>query len=66
MCLAVCGRIISIGTAAGGDPGLWRCATVDFGGLRQTVSLACLPEARVGDQVLVHVGLALSVVRDAL
>jgi hydrogenase maturation factor len=26
------------------------------------VSLACLPEARVGDRVLVHVGVALSVV----
>jgi hydrogenase expression/formation protein HypC len=28
------------------------------------VSLACLPEARVGDRVLVHVGLALSLVED--
>jgi len=45
------------------DP-LWRQAEVDFGGVRQTVSLACLPEARVGDRVLVHVGLALSLVED--
>jgi hydrogenase expression/formation protein HypC len=49
-----------------GNPGmdvdLWRTAEVDFGGVRQRVSLACLPEARVGDQVLVHVGFALSVV----
>ena len=37
---------------------------MDFGGVRQQVSLACLPEARVGDRVLVHVGLALSVVLD--
>jgi hydrogenase expression/formation protein HypC len=28
------------------------------------VSLACLPEARVGDRVLVHVGVALSLVHD--
>jgi hydrogenase expression/formation protein HypC len=28
------------------------------------VSLACLPEARVGDRVLVHVGLALSLVQE--
>ena len=35
---------------------------MDFGGVRQQVSLACLPEARVGDRVLVHVGLALSLV----
>ena len=45
------------------DP-LWRQAEVDFGGVRQTVSLACLPEAQVGDRVLVHVGLALSLVED--
>jgi hydrogenase expression/formation protein HypC len=39
-------------------------AQVDFGGVRQQVSLACLPEAQVGDQVLVHVGLALSIVEE--
>lgn len=43
---------------------LWRMAEVDFGGVRQQVSLACLPEAAVGDRVLVHVGLALSLVDD--
>ncbi|MFN6133563.1 MAG: HypC/HybG/HupF family hydrogenase formation chaperone [Synechococcaceae cyanobacterium] len=41
---------------------LWRVAEVDFGGVRQLVSLACLPEAQEGDQVLVHVGIALSLV----
>ena len=55
------------GTAAGSrvaaDP-LWRVAEVDFGGVRQQVSLACLPQARVGDRVLVHVGFALSVVEE--
>jgi hydrogenase expression/formation protein HypC len=80
MCLAVPGRILSItcdapqGASGGGpadpppqpdDMGLWRMAEVDFGGVRQRVSLACLPEARVGDQVLVHVGFALSLVDDA-
>ncbi len=45
------------------DP-LWRVAEVDFGGVRQQVSLACLPEARVGDRVLVHVGFALSLVEE--
>lgn len=48
--------------AAAADDALWRQAEVDFGGVRQQVSLACLPEARVGDRVLVHVGLALSLV----
>lgn len=72
MCLAVPGRILSITRAAptdaagegGADTDLWRMAEVDFGGVRQRVSLACLPDARVGDQVLVHVGFALSVVDD--
>lgn len=45
---------------AGADDALWRVAEVDFGGVRQQVSLACLPEARVGDRVLVHVGLAIA------
>jgi len=65
------GRIVAIATAApaqaagaeAADP-LWRLAEVDFGGVRQPVSLACLPEARVGDQVLVHVGIALSLVAE--
>ena len=51
------------GDVLGGDP-LWRVAEVDFGGVRQQVSLACLPGARVGDRVLVHVGFALALVDD--
>ena len=74
MCLAVSGRILAIRSqlphdavavalARGeGDDPLWRVADVDFGGVRQQVSLACLPEARVGDSVLVHVGLAIALV----
>jgi hydrogenase expression/formation protein HypC len=69
MCLAVAGRILAIADqppAAAADPAdpLWRRAEVDFGGVRQQVSLACLPQARVGDRVLVHVGLALSIVEE--
>lgn len=71
MCLAVTGTILTIETepaaAASDRPGdsLWLRAQVDFGGVRQWVSLACLPQARVGDRVLVHVGLALSLVEGA-
>ncbi|MEN9877647.1 MAG: hypothetical protein RLZZ158_686 [Cyanobacteriota bacterium] len=67
MCVAVPGRILSIdhqppgGDSDAEDP-LWRIAQVDFGGVRQQVSLACLPEAQVGDRVIVHVGIALSLV----
>lgn len=63
MCLAVPGVILSIGGEPADDP-LWRVAEVDFGGVCQQVSLACLSEARVGDRVLVHVGMALSIVLD--
>jgi hydrogenase expression/formation protein HypC len=58
MCLAVPGKILDI---AGDDPYL-RTGRVSFSGIVKQVSLACVPEARVNDYVLVHVGMALSVV----
>lgn len=58
MCLAVPGRILDI---QGDDP-LFRTGRVSFGGVVKQVSLACVPEARTSDYVLVHVGMALSVV----
>jgi len=48
-----------------GDDPLFRTAQVYFGGVQREVSLACLPEARPGDWVLVHVGFALSVLDEA-
>lgn len=56
MCLAVPGRLVEV---EGDDP-LWRTGKVDFGGIHKEVNLACVPEAVVGDYVLVHVGMALS------
>jgi hydrogenase expression/formation protein HypC len=35
-------------------------AKVDFGGITRDACLSYLPEARVGDYVLVHVGFAIS------
>lgn len=35
-------------------------AVVEFGGLRRQVSLACVPDAAIGDYVLVHAGVAIS------
>jgi hydrogenase expression/formation protein HypC len=55
MCLAVPGQILSI---QGED--LERTGKVSFGGVVKEVNLACVPEARVGDYVVVHVGFALS------
>jgi hydrogenase expression/formation protein HypC len=39
---------------------LQRTGRVDFGGIVKEVSLACVPEAGVGDYVIVHVGMAIS------
>ncbi len=63
MCLAVPGRI-EVVEDPDGDP-LFRRAEVTFGGVRQTVSLACTPEAVSGDWVLVHAGLAIAVIDEA-
>jgi hydrogenase expression/formation protein HypC len=61
MCLAIPGKIASI---SGDDP-LMRTGKVDFGGILKEVSLAYVPEATVGDYVIVHVGFALSRVDEA-
>lgn len=58
MCLAVPGRILEISVTNPGFP----VGRVSFGGVVKEVSLACVPEARVNDFVMVHVGMALSVV----
>jgi len=54
MCLGIPGRITEIRQ----DP-LLRMGTVDFGGVSRAVCLACVPEAQVGDYVIVHVGFAI-------
>ncbi|MEQ9640570.1 MAG: HypC/HybG/HupF family hydrogenase formation chaperone [Alphaproteobacteria bacterium] len=61
MCLAVPGRLLSI---AGDDP-LLRTGRVDFGGIVKEISLAYVPEAKIDDFVLVHVGFALTVIDEA-
>jgi hydrogenase expression/formation protein HypC len=58
MCLAVPGRILGI---EGADPVL-RSGRVDFSGIVKTVNLSYVPDAQVGDYVLVHVGFAISTV----
>ena len=59
MCLAVPGDILSI---TEGTDALSRSARVNFGGITKTVSLAYVPEAVIGDYVIVHVGFALQIV----
>ena len=42
-----------------------RCGAVSFGGIVKQVSLAYVPEAKVGDYVIVHVGFAISTVDES-
>jgi len=49
--------------AVPGDAGsLMRFGKVSFGGIVKDVNLAYVPEAKVGDYVIVHVGFAISIV----
>ena len=56
MCLAIPGKIVSIR----GEEPLQRMGKIDFGGILKEACLACVPEAQIGDYVIVHVGFALS------
>lgn len=58
MCLAVPGKIISISD----DDRLMRGGRVSFGGAIKDVNLAFVPEAEIGNYVIVHAGFALSVI----
>jgi hydrogenase expression/formation protein HypC len=61
MCLAVPGKIVSIH----GDDPLLRTGRVDFAGIVKQVNLAYVPDARIGDYVLVHVGFAINTIDEA-
>lgn len=56
MCLAIPGKVVERIDAQ--PP--FTAATVEFGGVRRQISLACVPEACCGDYVLVHAGVAIS------
>ncbi|MFS2158179.1 HypC/HybG/HupF family hydrogenase formation chaperone [Pseudomonas sp. Pseusp122] len=54
MCLAIPARIVALGEND--------TATVNLGGIRKDISLALVPEARLDDYVIVHVGYALGLI----
>ena len=58
MCLAIPGRILTID----GDDPVIRSGRVDFAGVVKRVNLSYVPDAVVGNFVLVHVGFAISTV----
>jgi hydrogenase expression/formation protein HypC len=56
MCLSLPGKILSIDSSSE-----LRMADVDFGGVKREVCVEWVPEAKIGDYVLAHVGTALTV-----
>ena len=55
MCLAIPGKVVSIEEANG-----LRSGRIQFGGIVRQASLDFVPEAQIGDYVMVHVGYAIS------
>ena len=55
MCLAIPGQVVEW---LNRDP-LFASALVEFSGVRRSIHLACVPDCRVGDYVLVHAGVAI-------
>ena len=55
MCLAIPGKILDIDEAV--QP---RMGNVSFGGIQKRICLEWLPDVKVGEYVLVHVGFAIS------
>ena len=61
MCLAIPGKIESVELQYNDTV---RMAKISFGGITKEASLEMLPEANVGDYVLIHVGVAISKVNE--
>lgn len=59
MCLAIPGKIIAITEELDTT---FRKGKVSFGGILKEINLFMVPEAKIGDFVLVHVGVAINIV----
>lgn len=59
MCLAIPGKIVEF-TEALDD--VFRMAKVDFDGIYKEANMYMLPEAKIGDYVMVHVGVGISII----
>lgn len=59
MCLSVPAQLVEISDSA---DALSRVGKASLGGVLKEISLAYVPEVKVGDYVLVHVGFAISVI----
>ena len=59
MCLSIPGKLVAIKSELDAT---FRVGRVSFDGVMKDVSLTLVPEAKVGDYVMVHVGAAISIV----
>ena len=59
MCLSIPGKLVEITNEL---DEIFRTGKVSFDGILKEVSLTLVPEAQVGDYVLVHVGAAISTI----
>lgn len=62
MCLSIPGKLIEITREL---DEIFRVGKVSFDGIIKEVSLTLVPDAKVGDYVMVHVGAAISIVDEA-
>jgi len=61
MCLGIPGEILEVEREGGGIV----IGRVRIGGAIRAVNLSCTPEAAVGDWVIVHVGISISVLNES-
>lgn len=59
MCLAIPGKVISLKHA---EDAIMTSGKVEIGGIKKEVNFSMVPEAKIGDYVLIHVGLAISII----
>jgi hydrogenase expression/formation protein HypC len=59
VCLGVPGKVIEIYESNGLQMGV-----IDFGGVTREACLAYVPEAKIGDYTIIHVGFALNVISE--
>ena len=62
MCLAIPGKIISIADQVDQT---YRLGKVSFGGIIKEVNLSMIPDAKIDDYVLIHVGVAICIIDEA-
>lgn len=59
MCLAIPGKILSIEEEI---DSVFKIGKVSFSGVTKKINLSLVPDAKVGEHVLVHVGVAVSMI----